>query len=188
MKQYSILELKNEFHKLGYKWLPFQIIGVRSKADSPDKFDDLIGLVENDTITWFTGTTNPGVHWLKNLLNKLGSALLKPNQYLDTWKLDLHQGKYLALCQRKPVTVYRDADKDNFSEETAVVTTGLYGINIHRANPNAISSIISSWSAGCQVLNNPKDFDYLIKRCQVSGLKDFSYTLLKEWNQYIFTL
>lgn len=180
MKKYSKQELKNEFLKLGYKWTQFGIVGIRSKADEPDKFDDLIGLIENDTVTWFTGTTNPGIHWLINLLNPKGAALLKPNQYLDTWKLDLHQGKYLALCQRKPVVVYRDSNKNNFSEETAVIETGLFGINIHRANPSILSIINDKWSAGCQVLNDPKDFEYLIKRCQASGLKDFSYTLLKE--------
>jgi hypothetical protein len=180
MKKLTIEELKLEFNKLGYQWLPFQIVGIRSKADAHNKFDDLIGLIENDTITWFTGTTNPGTHWLKNLLNPKGAALLKPNQYINTWKLDLHQGKYLALCQRKNVVVYRDGDKDNFSEETGITETGLFGINIHRANPSAISSIIDKWSAGCQVLNNPQDFDYLIKRCKASGLNEFTYTLLKE--------
>lgn len=181
MKKYKVEELQLQFTKLGYKWLPFQIVGIRSKADSPNKFDDLIGLIEKDNITWFTGTTNPGIHWLKNLLNTKGSALLKPNQYLDTWKLALHQGKYEALCQRKPVTVYRDSNKNNFSEETSVVDTGLFGINIHRANPSVISTIIDKWSAGCQVLNNPIDFNFLIKRCKESGLKDFSYVLLKEF-------
>lgn len=180
MKKLTIEELKLEFTKLGYKWLNFGIVGIRSKADVPDKFDDLIGLVENNTVTWFIGTTNPGIHWLVNLLNPKGAALLKANQYLDTWKLDLHQGKYLALCQRKPVVVYRDGDKDNKSEETNVTETGLFGINIHRSNPSAISQINDKWSAGCQVLSNPSDFTYLIDRCKASGLKDFSYTLLKE--------
>ena len=181
MKHYTKLELKNEFFRLGYSWFPFQIVGIRSKADTPNKFDDLIGLIENDTITWFTGTTNPGVHWLKNLLNPKGAALLKPNQYVNTWKLDLHQGKYLALCQRKNVVVYRDGDKDDFSEETATTETGLFGINIHRANAGLVSQLVDRYSAGCQVLNDPKDFEYLIKRCQVSKLKEFTYTLLKEF-------
>jgi len=181
MKKYTIEELQKEYARLGYSWFPFQIVGIRSTANLPNKFDDLIGLIENNTITWFTGTTNPGTHWLKNLLNPKGAALLKPNQYPNTWKLDLHQGKYLALCQRKNVVVYRDGDKDNFSEETAVTETGLFGINIHRANPSAISSIIDKWSAGCQVLNSPTDFNYLIKRCEESKLKEFTYTLLKEY-------
>lgn len=181
MKNYKIDDLKFQFAKLNYKWLPFHIVGIRSDDNSPDKFDDLIGLVEKDNLVWFSGTTNPGTHWLKNLLNPKGAALLKPNQYLNTYKLDLHQGKYTALCQRKPVTVYRDANKNGIAEESSVTDTGLFGINIHRANPNAVSSIIDKWSAGCQVLNDPIDFNFLIKRCKESGLKEFTYTLLKEF-------
>ena len=181
MKNYKIDDLKFQFAKLNYKWLPFHIVGIRSDANNPDKFDDLIGLIEKDNLVLFSGTTNPGIHWLKNLLNPKGAALLKPNQYLNTYQLDLHQGKYTALCQRKPVTVYRDANKNGIAEETAVTDTGLFGINIHRANPNAVSSIIDKWSAGCQVLNDPIDFNFLIKRCKESGLKEFTYTLLKEF-------
>jgi len=181
MKNYKIDDLKFQFAKLNYKWLPFHIVGIRSDANSPDKFDDLIGLVEKDNLVWFSGTTNPGTHWLKNLLNPKGAALLKPNQYLNTYQLGLHQGKYTALCQRKPVTVYRDANKNTFAEETAVTDTGLFGINIHRANPSAVSTIIDKWSAGCQVLNDPIDFNFLIKRCKESGLKEFTYTLLKQF-------
>lgn len=181
MKNYKIDDLKFQFAKLNYKWLPFHIVGIRSDANNPDKFDDLIGLIEKDNLVLFTGTTNPGTHWLKNLLNPKGAALLKPNQYLNTYQLGLHQGKYLALCQRKPVTVYRDGNKNGIAEETAVTDTGLFGINIHRANPSAVSSIIDKWSAGCQVLNDPIDFNFLIKRCKESGLKEFTYTLLKEF-------
>lgn len=181
MKNYKIDDLKFQFAKLNYKWLPFHIIGIRSDANNPDKFDDLIGLVEKDNLVLFSGTTNPGTHWLKNLLNPKGAALLKPNQYLNTYQLGLHQGKYTALCQRKPVTVYRDGNKNGIAEATAVTDTGLFGINIHRANPNVVSTIIDKWSAGCQVLNDPIDFNFLIKRCKESGLKEFTYTLLKEF-------
>lgn len=181
MDKYTIEQLKGEFTRLGYKWPAFHIIGIRSNANIQNKFDDLMCLVEGDNLTYFSCTTNPGTHWLRNLLNPKGAALLKPNQYVDTWKLDLHQGKYIALCQRKNVVVYRDGDKDDFAEETAITETGLFGINIHRANPSAISQLIDKWSAGCQVLNNPIDFNYLISRCNTSKLKDFTYTLLREF-------
>ena len=181
MKKYTVEELKKEYTRLGYKWFNFHIVCIRSKADKPNEFDDLIGLVEADNITWFTGTTNPGTHWLKNLLNPKGAALLKPNQYVDTWRLGMHQGKYEALVQTKNVTVYRDADKDLFAEETATIDTGLFGINIHRANPSVISKLIDKHSAGCMVLNNPLDFNFLIKRCKESKLKSFTMTLLKEF-------
>jgi len=55
MNKLTIDELKLQFNKLGYKWLPFQIVGIRSKNDQPNKFDDLIGLIENDIILEVNG-------------------------------------------------------------------------------------------------------------------------------------
>ena len=78
---------------------------------------------------------DPGSHWEQNLLNKKGVAILKPGQYRGSHKLRLHQGKYLALGQQKPVKVYRDKNKDgkyDLSYEDHV-DEGLFGINIHRA-------------------------------------------------------
>jgi hypothetical protein len=181
MKKYTIGELQFEFKKLGYQWFDFMIVGIRSAANKPNEFDDLIGLVANGKISWFTGTTNPGTHWLKNIMNPKGTALLKPGQYIDTWEIGLHQGKYEAFKQVKPVTVFRDKDLDDIAEETAVTDTGLFGINIHRANEKAISRLIDKWSAGCQVLNNPADFKTLLDEAKASKKKAFTYTLLKEF-------
>lgn len=181
MKQYTIAELKKEFSRLGYKWLNFHIVGIRSKANAKNKFDDLLGVVDFDKIHWFNATTNAGTHWLENLLNPKGCAMLVPNQYKETYKIGLHQGKYKALVQAKVVSVYRDKNKNAISEEGGSVDTGLFGINIHRANPNMVSVLIDKWSAGCQVLSNPKDFDNLITLCEHSGLENFNYTLLNEF-------
>lgn len=181
MKQYNVDELKKEFTRLGYQFPKFHLVGIRSKANKPNEFDDLIGLVEDTRVSWFTGTTNPGTYWLKNLLNPKGTAVLKPGQYVDTWKLGLHKGKYKALVQAKPVTVFRDGDRDIIAEETAVTDKGMFGINIHRANPSAISRLIDKWSAGCQVLNNPSQFNMLIEKCYDSKLPTFTYTLLNEF-------
>lgn len=181
MKRYTIDELKNEFAKLGYTWYPFMLVGIRSNANIPNEFDDLVGVVEGDKVSWYTATTNPGTHWLKNLLNPKGAALLKPGQWVDSWKVGMHQGKYEALTQVKSITVYRDSNKNLIAEESSVEDTGLFGINIHRANPNGISKFIDKWSAGCQVLNNSTEFAELLNKCKSSGLKSFTYTLLKEF-------
>lgn len=181
MKRYTIDELKNEFAKLGYTWYPFMLVGIRSNANIPNEFDDLVGVVEGDKVSWYTATTNPGTHWLKNLLNPKGAALLKPGQWVDSWKVGMHQGKYEALTQVKSITVYRDSNKNLIAEESSVEDTGLFGINIHRANPNGISKFIDKWSAGCQVLNNSAEFAELLNKCKSSGLKSFTYTLLKEF-------
>jgi len=181
MRLYTYNELLTQFNHLGYQFPDFHIVGVRSNANKPNEFDDLIGLVSNAKVAWYTGTTNPGTHWLKNLMNPKGTALLKPGQYINSWKLGLHRNQYRALVQCKPITVFRDKDKDAIAEETAITDTGLFGINIHRANSNAVSKFIDKWSAGCQVLNNPADFNKLIDACIASRLSQFTYTLLKEF-------
>jgi hypothetical protein len=181
MRQYTTKELKAEFERLGYPWPVFHLVGIRSNANAKNQFDDLIGVVEKDTVSWYSCTTNPGTHWLQNLLNPKGSAVLKPGQWDDCWKIGLHQGKYEALVQCAPITVYRDADRDDVAEEQGKEDTGLFGINIHRANPSMISKIIDKWSAGCQVLNDPKQFAQLLDKCKKSGFRKFTYTLLKEF-------
>lgn len=180
--KYSIQALQKEFERLGYKWLPFMLIGVRSKANKNNEFDDLIGVVENNSITWYTATTNAGRHWLLNFLNPKGTAVLKCGQYIGAWKLGLHKGQYEALIQTGgKVTVYRDADKDETAEEQGIEETGWFGINIHRANPKTISRIVEKWSGGCQVFASPFDFAEALKACRRSGQSVFTYTLLKEF-------
>jgi hypothetical protein len=181
MKKYTIEELKAEFAKHNYQWHPFHFVGIRSTANLPNQFDDLFGMVYGDKVEWFTCTTNPGTHWLKNLLNPKGTALLKANQYKDTWSIGMHQGKYKAFCQVKPVEVFRDKNLDDKAEETATIDKGLFGINIHRANEKFTSKLIDKWSAGCQVLNNPADFAKILFAAESSKQKFFTYTLLKEF-------
>lgn len=181
MKKYSYTELEAKFAELGYQWPTLHIVGVRSKANEKNKFDDMIYLINGPMMQIFSGTTNPGTHWLKNLMNPKGCAVLKPGQYVDSWKLGLHQGKYKALTQAKPITVYRDNNKNDLAEELGKEDTGMFGINIHHANSSAVSSIIDKWSAGCQVLNDPKEFASLLAACEKSGKSAFTYTLLREF-------
>lgn len=180
MRKYTIEEVKSAAAKKGYKWLPFQLIGVRSIADKANAFDDLLGWVDGDNITWHTGTTNPGVYWLKKFMNPAGCAVLAEGQHINSWKIGKHKGQYEALVQYAPLDVYRDIDKDDKSEQIGKPIKGLYGINFHRANPKLISSIIDKWSAGCQVRNNPKEYNEFMTACKNSGVKFFSYILFNE--------
>jgi len=173
-------KLREIFSKKGYAWMNFHIVGIRSTANEKNKFDDFIGIVDGEDVFWFTGTTNAGRYWLLNLLNPKGCAVLKPNQYINAYKIGLHKGQYEALVQYAPVEVYRDNNKNESAEEIGVVDKGLFGINIHRANPNATSSLIEKWSAGCQVLDNPVQFRNFMNRVKLSGMNYFTYTLLKE--------
>lgn len=181
MKKYTIEELKSEFNRLGYKWFDFMGIAIRSKENIPNKFDDLIGFVDKDTITWSTGTTNPGTKPLLAPSNPLGVALVVPGQYIDTWELGKHKGKYDAWKQIKPVKFWRDNDKDKIAESQGKIYEGIIGINWHRANENAQSENVENWSEGCFVQNNPDQYDTFIKASSESGLIKFTGTLLEEF-------
>ena len=168
------------------------IIGIRNdetKGRVTNAFDDLITIsYKCEEGVWhyneFKCTTDPGSHWVKNLLNDKGVAILKPNQYRGSHKLRLHQGKYMALGQKKDVTVYRDNDRDNnYDLNESKTDTGMFGINIHRATSKTggKSTRVDRWSAGCQVIASNNDWYKFLDICQrardIHG-NSFSYTLL----------
>ena len=93
------------------------IVGVRSSSTEPNKFDDKIyafwkGDKGQWDGKWYSATTDPGTYYLKNPLSKLGTAILKGGQYVDSWVIGKHKGQYTALVQSKPVTVIRDYDRN----------------------------------------------------------------------------
>src|SRR5437867_680025 len=129
---------------------PFElnICGVRTDNTTPNRFDDEIDVFfKNNTGQWinyiFPATTDPGTYWLKNPLSEQGTAILKQGQYRQAYQIGLHQGKYYALVQRKPVTVLRDYDRNatldfwNGREQK-----GMFGINIHRASVQGTTKTI----------------------------------------------
>jgi hypothetical protein len=164
------------------------IIGVRSAVVFANQFDDYVCMVVHTSnehkLYKFKATTDPGSFYLKSPLNEKGTAVLVPGYYKETHALDLHNGKYKAICQRLgPVVVYRDNDKDEEAEETIVRETGFFGINIHRAHRFSIMDKVDKFSAGCQVIQSPEDFTFLIgcaeRHANTWGNK-FSYILLDE--------
>jgi hypothetical protein len=166
------------------------IVGVRNNHPSIAKkvtnvFDDWLTIsFKDESGNWqfycWNATTDPGKKGVQQFHNKKGVARLVPNQYRGVWKIDKHQGKYDALCQRLgEVTVWRDANKDLIFEEK-VTDTGVFGINIHKAGQD--SQWVENWSEGCQVFKRVKDFDAFMSICRkaakIHGNK-FSYTLLE---------
>jgi hypothetical protein len=179
------------FYDISNKSYDVNIVGVRNSSTGDavtNVFDDLLTITYKDEkgqwqyFQW-AATTDPGkksmLEWDKMGI-KGGCARLIPNQYRKTWKIDLHQGKYRALCQRLAnVSVTRDWDKD-LVYENMQVTTGMYGINIHKAGQD--SNWVENFSAGCQVFKRVKDFDQFMKivekAAKIHG-NHFSYTLLE---------
>ena len=183
----------------GYKWFndnnnkgyDVNVIGIRnSETDGKvtNHFDDTLTLSYKDAAgVWkfhqWEATTDPGQYWIENPMNKDGCAILVPGQYRGSHKIRLHQGKYEALGQRRPVKVYRDNDRDlEYDTDEATITEGVYGINIHRSNPYTESYYVNKWSAGCQVFKKVDDFHDFMEICRkardIWG-NTFSYTLIE---------
>jgi hypothetical protein len=199
MTKYTREQIEETLRSKGYKYFTsdkgfdVNIVGIRNSSTKDrvtNAFDDLVTISyktpEGDWIyNEYGATTDPGTHWVENVLNKDGVAILKPGQYRGSHKIRLHQGKYEALGQQKPVKVYRDNNKDgkyDLLEEN--VHEGIYGINIHRATAKSggTSTRVDKWSAGCQVIAKNSDFKEFMEICHKA--KDvwgnsFTYTLIE---------
>jgi hypothetical protein len=178
----------------GYAWFnddanktyDVNIVGVRNMLTGQkvtNVFDDHLTIsYKDETGAWqffiWAATTDPGKKGVLQYHNKDGVARLVANQYRGSHTIRLHQGKYEALGQQKPMKVYRDSNKDLVYDETKI-TEGVYGINIHKAGQD--STWVENWSEGCQVFKRVKDFDAFLKICKkarkIHG-NSFTYTLI----------
>lgn len=190
---YSKDKIKAALNSKGYRWFAgknydVNIVGIRNSQTLEhvtNKFDDLMTISYRDECgEWnyfeFECTTDPGKHWVENLMNESGVAIVKEGQYRGSHEIRKHRGQYDALCQKGLLKVYRDKNLDesyDFHEEN--VAEGYYGINIHRAGTN--STQIDRWSAGCQVFAKRKNFDFfmdIMYNAKAAWGNSFTYTLI----------
>jgi hypothetical protein len=152
------------------------IIGIRNSATGnkvTNAFDDKLVVAYKLDGVWIVKeypiTTDNGG----------GTARLVCNQYRGSHAIGLHQGKYEALRQVAPVTVYRDFTKDGIYQ-TDKTETGVFGINIHKAGVD--STRVDDWSHGCQVFKRVADFNefmLLAKKAATFHGNRFTYTLIE---------
>jgi hypothetical protein len=190
---YSKEQIEAAMLKKGYKWftngdLDVNIVGIRNKKTN-DKvtnlFDDIITISFKEGGEWkyfeWPITTDPGTKAMQTVTNPIGVAILVPGQYRSAYYIGMHKGKYEALCQSKPLTVFRDANKDTKFDEVKP-QTGLFGINIHKSNSKTESTWVENWSEGCQVFKKAKDFAEFMAICKRASKihgNSFTYTLLE---------
>lgn len=165
------------------------IVGIRNPTAVPNSFDDSINVFfKDDAGRWvvksYVATLDPGTYFLEHPMNVHGSAIVMPGQYVDSHEMGLHRGEYTALVQRGPLTVIRDDDLDaQLDFNSAKRETGIFGINIHRANASGTSTVVDRWSAGCQVFASSSAFSEFIGMCQkhrdLYGNR-FTYTLIPQ--------
>jgi hypothetical protein len=194
MAKYTKEQIEKAVKAKGYVWFEdasnkgfdLNIIGIRNSATGTkvtNAFDDAISVSYKENGVWvykeWVNTTDPGTKGVKEYHNAAGVARLVPGQYRGSHTLGLHQGKYEALKQQKPVKVYRDANRDMNYDETKI-QEGVFGINIHKAG--ADSTYVENWSEGCQVFKRAADFEEFMAICRKAGAihgKSFTYTLIE---------
>jgi hypothetical protein len=195
---YSVDHIRRALEHKGYKFFEngdynVNIVGIRNsltKNQVTNRFDDLITVCYKIGGEWnyheFDCTTDPGTHWVENcMIPEKGVAILKEGQYRGSHKIRKHQGRYEALGQCRPVTVYRDNNRDDvYNLNTENTDTGLYGINIHRATKYAgkKSTQVDKWSAGCQVIASNDDwtkFMKIMRKARDTWSNSFTYTLIE---------
>lgn len=194
---YTLEQVKAVFKSKGYVWFSdpnkkgydVNVFGIRNSSVGnkvTNLFDDLIGISyfdENEVEQLFlwAATTDAGKKGVQHFHNPKGVARLIPNQYRGAMTIRKHQNDYEALCQQKPMDVWRDANK-NLTFEEVIVDRGTFGINIHRSNPKTQSEYVENWSEGCQVFKRVKDFNEFMKICkkakEIHG-NSFTYTLIE---------
>jgi hypothetical protein len=192
MAKYTKDQIEKAVKAKGYAWFEgakdfdLNIVGVRNSATGnkvTNAFDDVITVSFKENGNWaykeWANTTDPGTKGVKEFHNAAGVARLVEGQYRGSHAIGLHQGKYEALRQVKPVKVYRDANRDMTYDETKI-QEGIFGINIHKAGVD--STFVENWSEGCQVFKRAADFEEFMTICRKAAKihgASFTYTLIE---------
>lgn len=178
------------------------LFGIRSSDNTAGTFNDLLGCAYKVDGQWhvryWAATTDPGLYYRENPMNVKGTAILCPGQYRSAYVIAKHKSSYDALCQRTggdPVTVWRDANRDDVLDYEGPTDTGFFGINLHASSSNPYGetrdrdddAAVGKWSAGCQVHATTTGFREMMalarKQIEVhpTWTERFTYTLLDEW-------
>lgn len=192
MSCYTREQIETAVKSKGYAWFEgakdydLNIVGVRNSATGQtvtNAFDDCLTVSYKLGGAWkshcWMATTDPGKKGVMEYHNVAGVARLVEGQYRGSHTLGLHQGKYEALKQQKPVKVYRDPNRDLTFDETKI-QEGIFGINIHKAG--ADSTYVENWSEGCQVFKKAAEFEEFMAICRKAAAihgKSFTYTLIE---------
>ena len=195
MAKYTKEQIEKAVKAKGYAWFEgakdfdLNIVGVRNSATGnkvTNAFDDVITVSFKENGNWafkeWANTTDPGTKGVKEFHNAAGVARLVEGQYRGSHTIGLHQGKYEALRQTKPVKVYRDANRDMTYDETKI-QEGIFVINIHKAGVD--STYVENWSEGCQVFKRAADFEEFMTICRKAAKihgATFTYTLIESSN------
>ena len=199
IQRISYKRIKLRYEQKGYTFFekPYDlnVFGIRSLNKIAGRFDDYVGVAYKDNsnterLFIVKATTDPGTKWLLNPLHPKGAAILLPGQYRRAYKLGVHgrtwaSGGYPALEQSNLMKYVRDNNKNNILGDSVTVPfLDNLKTNIHRASKWKVVDLIGSYSAGCQVIQDPVDFEAFLTICKEQEAHGhgsyFTYTLMEE--------
>jgi hypothetical protein len=177
-------DIKKIWRNHGAIWQNIIIIGLRDESNShKDIYNDFIIVANENEAHIFNASTDPGVYYTNNPIDSEGCAHLCYGYYPNAYIIGIHAKgtpwAHEALVQRgNKVTIWRDKNKNFQYDENEIIQSGYFGINIHK-NLSDINHIGKS-SAGCQVIQYLKDFDFFMKfiKSNKKEQNKFSYLLV----------
>lgn len=191
--------IRRAYRYMGYAYFTsgdynLNIFGIRANDYLSNYFNDVIGITYLEKGKWvvkkYTATTDPGLYYRLHPMHDQGTAIIVPGQYRGVYQIGLHQGKYEALVQRKPMKYWRDSDLNSSLDFVSPIISDMANTNLHRATnqPNGTSKLVDKWSAGCQCLASYNDFDEFMtiaRRAKDLFGNSFTYTLFTEDNFFL---
>lgn len=166
-----------------YKLPSFLLVGLRNTAGQPDQWCDLIGWWTPETFRLYQGSTRPGVAMLRNPVNPRGAAIVQAGYYPKVYTIGQHQNKadHRAFRQVAPFRIRRVPAGSNDWHQVAGVQSGVFGLNLHRANLNSVASVVGLHSSGCQVIQRAASLDECLAVAEniAPKISLFDYCLLE---------
>jgi len=156
--------LKSKYSSLNIPLDEINIFGIRYDMNQEDDvWNDKLGIMTANNIYLWIGTTDPGKKATKT--SEKGAAHLCLGYHKNIWQVGIHgthnpNFAHNALVQTgNKVKIWRDKNKD-FKENDGFYDEGYFGINFHRASKVENVLYIGPFSAGCQVTQDVKDFEF----------------------------
>jgi hypothetical protein len=154
--------------------------------DALDGWNDAVGVLcidSNGTVKLsqlFQGTTEPGRYYVQNRLNPEGAAVaLIDYLHKDIWVRGAHKDQQNCLIQEgAKISVIRDGNGNGRRDASEPIRTGFFGINMHHTKGNYDIKSIGRWSAGCTVIPNVQQHQYIMSIVNRAENKKISYILL----------
>ena len=164
----------------------YWLLGIRSKEDEVNKFDDKFVLFNGvEYVNSYSGTTHTGIKGLKEFdtYNKEGVAILQADRIVyGSHKRGISKGREVYR-QEKSWPYYRDNNRNNKVEEIGMLIYGVIHAHIHdvkMGNIDKNKEDINGWSLACQVLNNGKQWNDFFN-IDTKGQEIITLCILNEW-------